>query len=99
MSKEPQDNQWEEDLRVEINTRLFYALGDIEPTEMKMTIAVNSISNLIKEEIAKAREEERARVEKKIVQTLNKFANTPIDQRKPGLAWDLLVKLREFLNQ
>ena len=34
-------------LKQEINTRLWYALGDIEPTEKKMTRAVESIYDLI----------------------------------------------------
>lgn len=34
------------DLKTEINTRLFYALGDIEPTSKKMKRAVESIYDL-----------------------------------------------------
>ena len=39
-----------EKLKQEINTRLWYALGDIEPTDEKMTRAVESVYNLLVEE-------------------------------------------------
>ena len=41
----PEQNKW--DLKTEINTRLWYALGDIEPTDEKMKRAVESIYDLI----------------------------------------------------
>jgi len=44
-------HSWEK-LKEEINTRLWYALGDIEPTEEKMIRAVTSMEELIRSTLA-----------------------------------------------
>lgn len=60
---------WEED----INTRLWYALGDVDPTEEKMIRAVNTIVDLIKiikaETISSYAKELRERIEKETANT------------------------------
>ena len=43
----PNPEQNKLDLKTEINTRLWYALGDIEPTDEKMKRAVESIYDLV----------------------------------------------------
>ena len=43
----PNPEQNKLDLKTEINTRLWYALGDVEPTDEKMKRAVESIYDLI----------------------------------------------------
>lgn len=71
--------------REEINTRLWYALGDIEPTEEKMKRAVESMSDLLLSKQSTLIEKLREEIEKLEVLWLSRSPDESSSFNKCGI--------------
>jgi hypothetical protein len=61
------NNESKQTLETEINTRLYYALGDIEPTSEKMLRAVTSMKDIMKEREQRIRKDMYQKIDEEMM--------------------------------